>query len=117
VAPQGVVRTARRRAGGPRADVSGLEDEYLLCGATPRLLYIKQPAPDREPALADLLERMGRESLGCYRRFHDLDELAELVRDDLALLLSERFDTAAVEPARPCPRNRPGPGSRPRPPR
>jgi predicted ATPase len=75
----------------PDMEISGLEDEYLLCGDTPRLLYIKGPAPDREPGLAALLARMERESLGSYRRFADVDELTDLVRDDLAVLLSERF--------------------------
>ena len=38
-------------------EVSGLEEEYLLSGAQglPRLLYVKAPAPDREPRLAELL--------------------------------------------------------------
>jgi hypothetical protein len=34
---------------GPGMDISGLEDEFRLSHAIPRLLYVKAPAPDREP--------------------------------------------------------------------
>src|SRR6188472_140049 len=37
---------------GPGMDISGLEDEMQLSQSLPRLLYIKEPAPDREPRLA-----------------------------------------------------------------
>jgi predicted ATPase len=72
-------------------DVSGLEEEFLLSGTEglPRLLYVKAPAPDREPGLAELLARI-REGAS-YRRFSTPAELGRLVRDDLAALLSERF--------------------------
>jgi predicted ATPase len=75
----------------PGAAVSGLEDEYTLGGDLPRLLYVKEPAPRREPRLRDLVERIEAEGTGCYRRFSTSEELAELVQDDLALVLSERF--------------------------
>ena len=32
----------------PAMEVSGLEDEYLLAGAKPKLMYVKRPAPGRE---------------------------------------------------------------------
>ena len=35
----------------PGEQISGLEDEYLLSAGRPRLLYVKTPAPDREPGL------------------------------------------------------------------
>jgi Domain of unknown function (DUF4062) len=38
-------------------DVSGLEDEFELSREIPRLLYVKTPAPDRDPRLAELLCR------------------------------------------------------------
>ena len=38
---------------GPGMDISGLEDELQLSGSMPRLLYLKTPAPDREPRLSD----------------------------------------------------------------
>ncbi len=78
----------------PGAQVSGLEDELDLSGGLPRLLYVKAPAPDREPRLADLLARMGEEASASYRHFRTPAELGRLVRDDLAMLLSERFAAA-----------------------
>jgi hypothetical protein len=35
----------------PTMDISGLEDEYRLSQGQPRLIYIKQPTPRREPRL------------------------------------------------------------------
>ena len=35
----------------PDMDVSGLEDEYNLSSDKPKLIYIKAPAPEREPRL------------------------------------------------------------------
>src|SRR5687767_14332779 len=76
---------------GPDMDISGLEDEFRLSGAMPRLLYIKAPAPDREPKLTAMLEEVEAQGSDSYRRFTSSRELARLVRDDLALLMSERF--------------------------
>ncbi len=87
----------------PGAQVSGLEEEFSLSGGLPRLLYVKGPAPDREPRLADLLARIREEASASYRHFRTPGELGRLVRDDLAVLLSERFavggQAAAPSPA------------------
>jgi predicted ATPase len=83
---------------GPGMEISGLEDEFHLSQELPRLLYIKAPAPDREPRLADLLARIQQEASASYRTFRTPAELSRLVRDDLATLLSERF-AAAGSPA------------------
>ncbi len=80
---------------GPGMDISGLEEEFELSRGLPRLLYVKVPAPDREPRLTELLARVEREV--SYRGFGTAGELDRLVRDDLAMLLSERF--AAVLPS------------------
>jgi predicted ATPase len=69
--------------------VSGLDDEFELSSDLPRLLYVKDPAPERESRLTQLLARIAREA--SYRRFRSPTELGRLVRDDLATLLSERF--------------------------
>jgi predicted ATPase len=84
-------------------EVSGLEEEFLLSGTEglPRLLYVKTPAPDREPRLAELLARIGAEA--SYRRFSTPAELDRLVRDDLATLLSERFAGGSAAPSAPSP--------------
>jgi Domain of unknown function (DUF4062) len=75
----------------PGTQVSGLEEEFELSAELPRLLYVKGPAPDREPRLADLLARIRDQSVVSYRHFRTAAELGRLVRDDLAVLLSERF--------------------------
>jgi predicted ATPase len=82
-------------------EVSGLEEEFLLSetDGLPRLLYVKTPAPDREPRLAELLARISTEA--SYRRFSTPAELGRLVRDDLATLLSERFAARSAVSAAP----------------
>ena len=75
----------------PGTDISGLEEEFNLSAGLPRLLYVKAPAAQREPRLAELLDRVRAESSASYRRFGTTAELGRLVRDDLAVLLSERF--------------------------
>jgi hypothetical protein len=47
---------------GPGMAISGLEDEFNLSEPLPRLLYVKVPAPDREPRLAELIARSSRTS-------------------------------------------------------
>ncbi|HEY4097004.1 MAG TPA: hypothetical protein VGM33_15895, partial [Baekduia sp.] len=76
---------------GPGMDVSGLEDEFRLSNDIPRLLYVKKPAPDREPGLQAMIDQLHTEGSDSFRTFRTPRELARLVRDDLALLLSERF--------------------------
>ena len=76
---------------GPGMEVSGLEDEFRLSRTIPRLLYLKTPAPEREPRLAAMIEELRTEGTDSYRSFRSPRELGRLVRDDLALLLSERF--------------------------
>jgi predicted ATPase len=79
----------------PGVAVSGLEEEFELSSGLPRLLYVKGPAPDREPRLAGLLARVREEASVSYRRFQTPAELGRLVRNDLAALLSERFAAAS----------------------
>src|SRR5262245_14399755 len=75
----------------PGERISGLEDEYLLSAGLPRLIYVKAPAPDREPRLAQLLARIENEGGVSYQQFTGAAELRRLVENDLAMLLSERF--------------------------
>jgi predicted ATPase len=74
----------------PGERVSGLEDEYLLSGDRPKLIYVKS-ADDREPRLAELLERVQADDRAAYKVFERAEELTDLVADDLAVLLTERF--------------------------
>jgi len=78
----------------PGERMSGLEDEYLLAAGMPRLIYVKSPAPDREPRLAEMLGRIKDEADVSYQHFSDPAELQSLVQNDLAVLLSERFEMA-----------------------
>ena len=77
---------------GPGGQVSGLEDEYRLSAGLPRLIYVKSPAPEREPRLAQMLARIKDEGDVSYQHFSDPAELQQLVGNDLAVLLSERFE-------------------------
>ena len=89
----------------PSMQVSGLEDEYQLAGEKPRLIYLKTPAPAREPRLQALLDRIRAEDAASYQKFATPDELRERLANDLAQLLTERFTSppqTAVH-ARPAP--------------
>jgi predicted ATPase len=99
----------------PGTQVSGLEEEFELSGELPRLLYVKAPAADREPRLADLLARIKEESSASYRSFRTPAELGRLVRDDLAVLLSERFAAAGGQAAAAAPSPAGSRGPRPLP--
>ena len=83
----------------PGSEVSGLEDEYLLSGDLPRLLYVKTPAPEREPRLTALIERIWAESGASTTPYRDPADLGRLLADDLAVLLTERFDASRSRPA------------------
>jgi predicted ATPase len=82
----------------PGESVSGLEDEYRLSGGHPRLLYVKR-TESREPRLEELLGRIRADDTASYRPFSDPDELRGLLLDDLAILLTERFEQV-MAPAR-----------------
>ena len=78
---------------GPGMEISGLEDEFLRSAEKPRLLYVKRPAREREPRLTAFLARLEDDATVSFKTFRDKNELRELVKNDLALLLSERFAT------------------------
>jgi predicted ATPase len=110
----------------PGQEHSGLEDEYLAAGDKPRLVYVRSPAPDRDPRLVELLKRV-RQSGVSYHTYRTARDLGRLISDDLALLESERFaavsqptvePTVAADPSTPAPavgeigRDRPGAANR-----
>jgi predicted ATPase len=98
----------------PDMDISGLEDEYRLAADKPRLIYIRQPAPERDPRLAALLEGIEHDGQSSYKSFRSPSELRTFIEEDLAVLLSERFE-AIGEPAptaRPRSVGLPAPASR-----
>jgi predicted ATPase len=72
--------------------VSGLEDEYDLAPATmPKLIYIKSLAA-RDERLRALIERIKADDTAAYLPFETAEQLEAQVADDLATLLTERFD-------------------------
>jgi len=75
----------------PDMTVSGLEDEYNLAGVKPKLIYIKNPAPEREPRLKALLDRIKNDEVS-YKYFTTADELRDSIENDLAMMLSESFE-------------------------
>jgi predicted ATPase len=78
----------------PGEDRSGLEDEFERATALPQLLYVREPAPERDPRLEAMLDRLRETGRASYRTFTTPEELAELVQDDLMVLLTERFSAA-----------------------
>ncbi|WP_369139425.1 ATP-binding protein [Modestobacter versicolor] len=82
----------------PGMGTSGLEDEFELSAGLPRLLYVRTPAPDREPELDRLVRRVQAESGSSTTPFRTPAELAERVADDLAVLLTERFTRPRAAP-------------------
>lgn len=87
----------------PDMDISGLEDEWLLARDHPKLIYLKHPAPEREARLDDLLDRIRDDGSTSYRAFSTPSELRELLENDLAVMLTERFEATsfAAEPTAP----------------
>ena len=74
----------------PGMDISGLEDEYLSAGDRPKLIYVKRPANDRDDELARMLLDIQSADVS-YKSFTNPEQLRDLVQDDLAILLTERF--------------------------
>jgi predicted ATPase/class 3 adenylate cyclase len=81
---------------GPGMEISGLEDEFRLAAGMPMLLYLKHPAPDREPGLTAMIDSIRTAGVTSYRRFATARELERLLVDDLAVLLSEHFADATI---------------------
>lgn len=76
----------------PDMQISGLEDEYQLSEGKTKLIYIKQPAEKRDERLTGLIKQMEHGGASSYRAFSTAAELKELLENDLAVVLSERFE-------------------------
>jgi predicted ATPase len=74
-------------SGGPRA-----ETEYEDAAAIPKLIYVRS-SQDRDQGLDDFLKRIQRDDQVSYKRFGSVDELKELIQEDLALTLAERYES------------------------
>ena len=84
----------------PDMEVSGLEDELQHAGDLPLLLYIKRPAPGRDPQLTEMIGRFQGQGGASYKTFTSADELEMQVVDDLAVLMTERFTTSEQAPSK-----------------
>jgi predicted ATPase/class 3 adenylate cyclase len=84
---------------GPGMEISGLEDEFRLAAGKPMLLYLKHPAPEREPGLTAMIDAIRAAGTVSYRHFATARELERLLADDLAVVLSESFADATVSVA------------------
>ncbi|MBK8983256.1 MAG: DUF4062 domain-containing protein [Ignavibacteria bacterium] len=73
--------------------ISGLEDELLLSDKFPRLIYVKEPAPDREKKLDTMLDHIRSHGNVSYKSFSSTEELLKYIEIDLVILISERFFT------------------------
>jgi predicted ATPase len=78
----------------PEESISGLEDEYNLSGDMPKLIYIKQSEGQREEPLKQLIHRIQQDDKVSYKTFTNAKELGNLIINDLAILLTERFNMA-----------------------
>lgn len=76
--------------------ISGIEDEYRLSDSHPRLIYVKEPAPDREKKLNEMFDDIRSRAGVSYKSFSTAEELGKLLTNDLAILLSERFYSAEL---------------------
>src|SRR5512143_793412 len=76
----------------PGETISGLEDEYRLSDNKPKLIYLKSPAPELEPRLNELLDRIQKDDTVSYKPFTSTSELRELIENDLMALMTERFE-------------------------
>jgi predicted ATPase/Tfp pilus assembly protein PilF len=81
----------------PNMTISGLEYEYNLSGGKEKLIYIKRPVTDIGPRLSALLSRIQNDVLS-YKLFSTVDELRDLIANDLAHTLTERFEAPLVAP-------------------
>ena len=79
----------------PSMEVSGPKDEYQFSAGKPRLIYVKTPAPEREPRLQGLLNRIREEGTASYEKFSSSEELRELLANDLAQVLTDRFTSVS----------------------
>ena len=80
----------------PGSSISGLEDEYRLCGKKPKLIYLKN-SNERQPKLNDLLRDIESSETACYQKFDTAEELQKMIENDLSVLMSEIFENALLE--------------------
>ena len=80
----------------PDMSVSGIEDEYnlSLSAGMPQFVYIKETSEPRDEKLDALLKRIRNSGNVVYCRFTTSEELADRIKNDVMLFLSERWQLA-----------------------
>jgi tetratricopeptide (TPR) repeat protein len=81
----------------PNMDISGIEDEYNLSVGKPRLIYIKE-SNSRQPELEQLLQKIRDDDTVSYKSFSSEEQLSELVKNDVMVMLTERFGLDIMPP-------------------
>ncbi|MEA2460068.1 MAG: hypothetical protein QOH90_245 [Actinomycetota bacterium] len=84
----------------PGEEISILEDEYSIAEGLPKLIYVKE-VPERDPQLQRLMLKARDDGKVSYRPFTTATELAGFVENDLAVLLTERFEEGRAHSRRP----------------
>jgi tetratricopeptide (TPR) repeat protein len=81
----------------PDMNVSGIEDEYnlSLSAGMPQFVYVKQTSEPRDERLDALLKRLRNSGNIVYSRFTTCEELADRIKNDVMLFLSERWQLAS----------------------
>jgi predicted ATPase len=85
----------------PDSDISGIEDEFRIAGDMPRLVYVKNAA-SRDPRLETFIRSIGLDERVSLKRFETASDVRSTVQDDLALLLTERFEPGGEPDGRPA---------------
>ena len=75
----------------PEVGISGLEDEFKIAGDMPRLVYVKR-SDEVDEKLASFMDVVARDERVIVQQFETEADLRARVQDDLALLLTERFE-------------------------
>jgi DNA replication protein DnaC len=77
----------------PDMKISGIEDEYEIAKHfdLDRLVYVKNTSKGRERRLQNLIKKIEKEGDISYTAFDTPEELANIVKNDIARLLTERY--------------------------
>lgn len=77
----------------PAAQVSGLDEELRVAIelGIPKLLYVLDPAPNRDARLSAMLQSIADAGNVTYARYSEPNELLSLIRDDLTAVVTDQF--------------------------
>ena len=75
----------------PGMTISGVEDEFLIASrrGMDRLVYVLRDAPNRQPRLQELIDRVKADLVVAF--YDKPDDLRDRVQDDITAVVSNRF--------------------------